>query len=85
MQLKQKGLNLPNIFWISAMTGLDNLRRLERMQIWKRETVKRRVGMWRCSVVGRRKVMRPTMISIDTGCDSAGVQANFDYYYESQH
>ena len=45
MQLKQKGLNLPNIFWISAMTGLDNLRRLERMQIWKRETVKRRVGM----------------------------------------
>lgn len=38
MQLKQKGLNLPNIFWISVMTGLDDLRRLERMQTWKRET-----------------------------------------------
>lgn len=36
-------------------------------------------------MVGRRKVMRQIMISIDTGCDSAGVQANFDYYYESQH
>lgn len=38
MQLKQKGLNLPNIFWISVMTGLNDLRRLERMQAWKRET-----------------------------------------------
>lgn len=43
MQLKQKGLNLPDIFWISVMTGHDNLRKLERMQTWRRETVKRRM------------------------------------------
>lgn len=29
--------------------------------------------------------MRQTMISVDTDCDSEGVQANFDSYCESQH